>query len=921
MKKFLLYVVVVVTLLFLGFTIYYLSLNDETISLNISNEKALYLNKGEDFELPITWTKPSKETTLTISVNTSSVLDYNSETKIFRAIGGGFTTVTITPSNNKFGPFAFEVYVGDGDINSPYVISTAQDLAGMESDKYYVLDSDIDLVDAWTPVADFSGNFNGNGHTIYNLKINSTENAGFFANILSDGVVENVKFDRVAISGAFDNVGAVAGINYGTVGKVEVLGSIANTKADGNTGLLVGSNLRGDSYAKINMCSAKGSLVADGNVGGLVGKNESSIILNSKAIVTNVRLSSDSSIFGGLVGLNSSTKVGDTYYASAIAKVYTIVEGAVGANIGAVIGKNNENNDNNPIWYNKYEDIYYAVGSGVEMPAVKLGASNVVDTDNISSVSKNDLLNEATYVNFNFETVWTKEDSKYAEINLNGTYESIYIKGLKKELSAADEISLIDFLNSIRANLTVDSIYNITEDVTYDLEELGFSDWQTIAPNQSNPMNASIKVADGVTCTIKNVRLSGKNNSFFGYLSKDCSINGIVFENVELTNEEVNNSAVVATGLISGATLNNVSVRNLMKFDTTATTAGIICATNNGNLIDCNILSENDARIVLRVGNESCTFGGIVGSNKGRIDLCDVTNVLVETYYNINKTGGYMIGGIAGITETNITNCNVNALKLSSACERLMYVGGIVGYTATNELKIYGCLSKATIALGINNENYLGGIVGFASKNTTIITSAFIDGEIKGNSVAGIAGVNYGEITECYSLGTIKGYHIAGLVDRHFGYLANCYTLSTISGESSSSAVCGVVGILGAGSKAEKCFSSATLTGSGKKHAETESEFRELEFIVKLNNFLARRNDEFGDMEDCVIINYGSANVKRESLITGTPGFINTNEEECRGKDDYKVFREEAGFDGAIWDFGNVGEYPTIKSFDDLKNK
>ena len=918
MKKFLLYVVVIVTLLFLGFTIYYLSLNDETISLNISTDNSIYLNKGDELELPITWTKPSSSTTLDVSIDSSYVLSYNAETKIFKAESGGFTTVTITPSNTFFGPFAFEVYVGDGNVGSPYVINDATALANMEADKYYILGSDIDLTGSWTPIADFSGNFNGNGHTIYNLRIDSTSNAGFFANILTDGVVENVRFERVAISGEYDNVGAVAGINNGTVGKIEVLGSITNTKNVANSGLLVGYNQRQESYAVVNMCSVKGTIVADGYVGGLVGKNVSSIILNSKATITNAELSNNSSMFGGIIGLNESTKNNDVYYPSAIAKAYTIVENATGANIAAVVGESKEDNASNPNWYNKYEDIYYVYGNSLTLNPVKTGAENVKASEmsNIVRVTKLDLLDIATYTNFNFDSVWTKEDNKYAELNYNGTYENIYIRGLRKEISIEDGKTLIDFLQEIKTNLSVDSVYSITEDVVYDLEEMGCSNWVTVAPNRTSPMNASIRVADGVTCTIKNLKLSGTNNSFFGYLSANSSINGIVFEDVELSNSGVNNSAVVATGLVAGAKLENITVRDLKKFDTTAELSGIICATNQGNIINCDVNSENDAVITLRIGDDSATFGGIVGRNNGVLKHCDISDFKIETNFRADKNGGYTIGGIVGIADASMKYCSARDFRITSTCEKLMYVGGVAGYVSAGTIEIYGCTVKANMILGPDNDNYVGGVIGYVSNNVTIKACAYMGGEIKGRSAAGVAGVNYGYITECYSVGTIMGHTVAGLVDKHYADISNCYTLCTVSGESKSSVVCGVVGIVPVGSTVDRCFSSAEITGSGKKFAEANTYFRR-NVVTRAWYNLFDRSIDGGDFTNCIIINYGSAEVQALVFHYIPDDFIRTDDEECKGKDDYKVFREEAGFDGSIWNFDNVGEYPTLKVFAD----
>ena len=250
MKKFLIYVVIVVTCLFLGFTVYYLTKNNETIYLTLSKDEAIYKNTGESIWLDnlIEWTKPYKDTTLEITSGDSNVVTYDENTKRFDCIGGGFTSITITPSNTNFGPFIFEIYVGDGTLNNPYVIETAQDLALIGNDpelkfnlsNSYILTNDIELKSynggVWTPLGAFTGNFDGNNYTIYNLNITSGSNAGLFASVENGAVVENVKFASATVNGTFDNVGLVAGVNRGTIGKCEVLSAtITNTSTSGYT--------------------------------------------------------------------------------------------------------------------------------------------------------------------------------------------------------------------------------------------------------------------------------------------------------------------------------------------------------------------------------------------------------------------------------------------------------------------------------------------------------------------------------------------------------------------------------------------------------------------------------------------------------------------------------------------------------------
>lgn len=105
---------------------------------------------------------------------------------------------------------------GDGTLDSPYEITNAYELyflskmvnsnlddsinGGKYSNKYYILTDDIDLNNnLWLPIGNsdfpFVGSFDGNGHTIYNLKLsNNYENVGLF------GVVYNAVINRVSIN-------------------------------------------------------------------------------------------------------------------------------------------------------------------------------------------------------------------------------------------------------------------------------------------------------------------------------------------------------------------------------------------------------------------------------------------------------------------------------------------------------------------------------------------------------------------------------------------------------------------------------------------------------------------------------------------------------------------------------------------------
>lgn len=915
-KKFLLYVAVIVTCLFLGFTIYYIAKNDENIYLNIDNKESIYINVNESIAWPIVWTKPYKDTKIAVSIGDENVLSYDEQTQKFVGVGGGFTSVTITPSNKNFGPFVFEVSVGDGQMGSPFVLKTADDIAKIGSNTqfktsmYYTLASDIDMMaysaGKWTPISEFSGNFNGNGHTIYNLNIADSSNGGLFGTILGTGVIENVKFARVNINGSYTNLGVVAGINKGLIGKVEIIsGSIINTKNSSYTGGIAGINMYSSNASYVNMCSVNVSLTSAGTMGGLVGHNKSSVVLNSRAIIEKFTATTTNAYAGGIVGVNESTYDTTTnqYFASAIAKSFAVVENKTGSeNIGAVVGKNIENNNNVSYFKNKYENVLYALGSSINISAY---GGTTIAVSGIKSTSKSDLLKKDTYTNYNFDTVWNKEDTTYANINSLGAYETIIISGVGVQINS-NTVNLKEFLDDIRNDPSKTATYIVTKNTTLDLKG---SDWETIAPNVYNPLKASIIVNDGVTCKITNFKLTGENTSFFGYISGNTIIKGLTFDaNIVVDNSVADSTGVVATGLINGATLEKISVKNLTSFKTSAKNVGLISGTNNGSIKNC-LVSYNGALEVESTGEKN--VGGIVGNNAGLITNCTTEKFNLEINTKNGSNGNFNIGGICGITSTSISNNGVKSFNLDTMNEGTMYVGGVVGYVTSGTVNIYKCYSHANINLGINNSKaYLGGITAYSSNGTNISASVYANGTLRGYNVGGLVGVHYGVLISSYSSGTLKGNNVGGIVNLCYNNLSNCYTISNLVGDNKDSVISGVTSLVGPNCYIEKCLVNAKFSGEGDKYAESESPFRMLWITKQLFSF--RGDVEFGTVSNLIIVNYGNA--KTQSSIFGIKnGWVGVSDEDCRGKNGYEVLKEKAGFDSSIWNFSNPGEYPTLK--------
>lgn len=117
----------------------------------------------------------------------------------------------------------------------------------------------------------FYGTFDGQGHTISGIRINTESSyQGLFG--MNDGVIKNLTIDNAVITSSKDYVGGIAGWNKGTISNCEVTNDVKITS--------------------IYVC------------GGVVGENEGTI---SNCVVTNnVELTSNSMYCGGVAGFSNS---------------------------------------------------------------------------------------------------------------------------------------------------------------------------------------------------------------------------------------------------------------------------------------------------------------------------------------------------------------------------------------------------------------------------------------------------------------------------------------------------------------------------------------------------------------------------------------------------------------------------------------
>ena len=233
----------------------------------------------------------------------------------------------------------------------------------------YALGSDIDAAATatwnagagFTPAGDlatqFTGTFDGLGHTISNLVINrpATNFVGLFG-YHAGPAIRNVGLAGGSVSGN-DGVGGLVGYKFG--------GTVSNSYATGNvtavrtTGGLLGYNNAAtvrDSYATgsvsgsfsfpvgglvgqamngtISNSYATGNVSGTGSAGGLVGLTQSGSTVSDSSATGNVSMTGTNHNAGGLVGYNNASTVSNSSATGSVA--------ATGSdnNVGGLVGLN-----------------------------------------------------------------------------------------------------------------------------------------------------------------------------------------------------------------------------------------------------------------------------------------------------------------------------------------------------------------------------------------------------------------------------------------------------------------------------------------------------------------------------------------------------------------------------------------------------
>lgn len=444
----------------------------------------------------------------------------------------------------------------------------------------YVLANDIDLTginfepigNASTP---FTGSFNGNGHTIKSLKIQTAgKDIGLFG-ATKNAVIENVKLENVSVDVRGTKDGVQGGIGVGALAGRIQQSTIKNcvnlsgtVQVEGKNSLYVGGVIGASYDSNISSCANNASVTGNMLIGGIVGSanHKTGLISNcyNKGTIT-----AKTDTAGGIVGA--------TTFSSSGPRAGEMVEKSVNDGLvqakrvaGGIIGHAN------------YSPISYCGNTGtVKAEQDKAGGicgifvkENATSCYNIGQVSGKDcgalfgsIDRNPSYANCYYTTSLPFYGSAYQSSNMTGT-EKVTTATLLTKLNSTGAVWQTDGAGPIPMTLKPVKAYFSTTAATPTGTGLAYNANAAVAyaKQNYNKMSSSVLCAEFVYWCVKAGGVIPQGTAVPGYkLTKSMAdyLEKVGFEPYTLKATKVGNSYTYkATGENSG----KVSVGDVIMF-------------------------------------------------------------------------------------------------------------------------------------------------------------------------------------------------------------------------------------------------------------------------------------------------------------------------------------------------------------------
>ena len=700
----------------------------------------------------------------------------------------------------------------------------ANKVNGGETDAWAELTANIDLSEicseesdtSWTPIGNSIGNsyrgtFNGAGHTISGLYINSSSanDQGLFGYVYG-GTVKDLSVSG-SVSGDA-NVGGIAGQNNGNVINCAFSGSVSGSYVGG----VVGDNDGG----RVENCYNIGEVSGNSYVGGVVGYSSGGI--SASASVTNCyntgTVTGTDDYVGGVVGGNDSGTVKNCYNTGS-------VKGS-GDRVGGVVGYNDEG---------RVENCYNtgAVNSSGNYVGGVVGenpSGRVENSYNTGAVSGGEYVGGVVGYNY-----------------FRGSVTNSYNTGA---VSGGEDVGGVVGQNY--SSSTVKNCYN-TGTVTGPSTNVGgvVGDNRGPVENCYNTGNISGNVSGGV---VGQNHGSVTNCYNIGTVTgTDDYVGGVVGYNFSsVTNCYFLQGTAekgIGGGEEIGATAEPVDnldeLCNALKGDTWSIHPVLGRPVLNENKEGG--LGTDKSPYEISTADELKNFATAVN---GKDDQTADTDAHAKLMNNINLSSvcGPMLDDGNPVSWEPIGNSFSNPYSGTFNGNGKTISGLYIVSSSDNNQGLFGyvyggTVQDLTVSGSVSGGGDVGGIVGFNNGGT--VTGCIFSGSgsvIGSNSVGGVVGENSGIVINCYNTGSVTGVtgtvdYVGGVVGQNFGgTVKNCYNTGSVSGSGNSNYIGGVVGWNISSGNVKNCYyqidkgatvgiGNETTADTSKAEGKTDAQF------------------------------------------------------------------------------------------------
>ena len=659
--------------------------------------------------------------------------------------------------------------------DDPIEIDTPEALAEIGKtyplDGNYILTEDIDLggseTNPWTPIGNFNGTFDGGGHTISGLYINSSNNyAGLFGDVGGGGTVKNLTVEGsvtgsgvtggvvgynfggtvsgcnsgVTVNG--DTAGGVVGMNSGTVSNCYNTGAVSGESAAG----VVGENYGGT----VSNCYNTGA-VSGKSAAGVVGMNSGTVsnCYNTGAV------SGESA--AGVVGENYGGTVSNCYNTGAVSG--KSAAGVVGENYGgtvsncyntgAVTGKINAGGvyASNHGWGPIKNSYYLDTTCDVPNKGTSLSVDKFATKDSFSG--------------WDFDTTWTISEVLGRPVLVSNPETG---GGTKDDPFTIPSLNTLEYY---RDKINSNGTYGDSKQYSY-----ASANYELTAN-----IDMSAKYGEGKGENGANVSWTPIDNFTGTFDGNGYTISGLYAVDAGLF-RSIGENGVVKDLTVSGEVTGN-----------SGSGIGGIANENYGKITGCTNKCD-----VNNIGFGHT--GGVVGTNHGTVTDCTNTGS-ITTGSDTNSIGG----GIAGSSDGG----RISKCYNKGSVESVYYTGGIAG-RIYNGGSVESCYNTGAVTGNSIYSPSAGGIVGLGGG---VVSNCYNSGAVTGIggsnvSTGGVVGCNQVAVENCYNAGEVTGNggpygaYTGGVVGKNTdGEISNCYNTGNVNGPDSATAKTGTGGVVG----------------------------------------------------------------------------------------------------------------------------